>query len=183
MDTDYSDWTLLSTLGRANYNLRDRYLFTLTARRDGWNAPSTTLNAAVGGWQLSGIYTYRSGEFIRFPAAEVTGDVKIDNPGPQKWFNTDAFRVLPAFTPRTNPNQYPGITGPIFWNLDGTVSKTFPIRERYNLEFRFEAYNLTNRFPANDPDLTVTSANFGKIVSQRAGEFGRQIQLSGRFVW
>jgi TonB-linked SusC/RagA family outer membrane protein len=35
VDTDYGDWTLLSALGRANYNLRDRYLFTLTARRDG----------------------------------------------------------------------------------------------------------------------------------------------------
>ena len=28
-------WTLLSQLGRVNYNLLDRYLFTLTARRDG----------------------------------------------------------------------------------------------------------------------------------------------------
>ncbi len=35
VDTGYGDWALLSVLGRANYNLRDRYLFTLTARRDG----------------------------------------------------------------------------------------------------------------------------------------------------
>ena len=33
--TSYSEWALLSYLGRANYNLLDRYLFTLTARRDG----------------------------------------------------------------------------------------------------------------------------------------------------
>jgi TonB-dependent starch-binding outer membrane protein SusC len=33
--SDYGDWTLLSALGRANYNVRDRYLFTITARRDG----------------------------------------------------------------------------------------------------------------------------------------------------
>ena len=33
--SDYNDWALLSVLGRANYNLRDRYLFTVTARRDG----------------------------------------------------------------------------------------------------------------------------------------------------
>ena len=26
------------------------------------------LNAALGGWQVSGIYTYRSGEFLRFAA-------------------------------------------------------------------------------------------------------------------
>jgi TonB-dependent starch-binding outer membrane protein SusC len=29
------EWTLLSQLGRLNYNLLDRYIFTLTARRDG----------------------------------------------------------------------------------------------------------------------------------------------------
>ena len=30
-----TDWTLLSQLGRLNYNLLERYLFTVTARRDG----------------------------------------------------------------------------------------------------------------------------------------------------
>ncbi|WP_457841009.1 outer membrane beta-barrel protein, partial [Staphylococcus aureus] len=78
-----------------------------------------------GGWQISGIYTYRSGEFLRFPGADEIGDPYIDNPGPQKWFNTDAFRVQTPFTPRMNPYQYNDITGPIFWNLDGTVSKSF----------------------------------------------------------
>lgn len=33
--TGYSDWALVSMLGRVNYNLHDRYLFTLTGRRDG----------------------------------------------------------------------------------------------------------------------------------------------------
>ncbi len=33
--TGYSDWALVSMLGRVNYNLMDRYLFTLTGRRDG----------------------------------------------------------------------------------------------------------------------------------------------------
>jgi TonB-linked SusC/RagA family outer membrane protein len=30
-----TDWTLISQLGRVNYNLLDRYLFTVTGRRDG----------------------------------------------------------------------------------------------------------------------------------------------------
>jgi TonB-linked SusC/RagA family outer membrane protein len=33
--TNLRDWALLSVLGRANYNLLDRYLFTFTGRRDG----------------------------------------------------------------------------------------------------------------------------------------------------
>lgn len=34
-DTNFEDWGLLSYLGRANYNLYDRYLFTVTGRYDG----------------------------------------------------------------------------------------------------------------------------------------------------
>jgi len=34
-DSNASDWTLVSYLGRANYDLNDAYLFTLTGRTDG----------------------------------------------------------------------------------------------------------------------------------------------------
>lgn len=139
------------------------------------------LQGAFGGWQISGIYTYRSGEFLRFGGAEVVGDPFISNPGPQKWFNTDAFRVLPAFTPRTNPYQYPGITGPIMWNIDGTVSKTFPIRESYKLEFRFEAYNLTNSLMWANPNTTPGNALFGRSTAQAQGNRGREMQYTLRF--
>ncbi|MFN7936258.1 MAG: TonB-dependent receptor [Bryobacteraceae bacterium] len=138
------------------------------------------LNAVAGGWQISGIYTYRSGEFIRFPAAEVTGDLHIDNPGPQKWFNTDVFRILPAFTPRTNEYQYSGITGPIFWNTDGTISKTFPIKESYKLEFRFEAYNLTNSLMWANPVTTPGNQLIGRSTAQATTNRGREMQYTLR---
>jgi hypothetical protein len=141
------------------------------------------LNAAVGGWQVSGIYTYRSGEFIRFGAADVVGDPSIENRGPAKWFNTDAFRVLPAFTPRTNPNQYPGLTGPIFWNADGTISKTFPVKERYKVEFRLEAYNLTNSLMWGPPNTTIGNALFGRSTTQATTNRGREMQYTLRLMF
>jgi len=141
------------------------------------------LNAAVGGWQVSGIYTYRSGEFLRFPTADVVGEPFIDNPGPQKWFNTDAYRVPTPFTPRTNPFQYSGVTGPIFWNADGTVSKTFPIKESYKLEFRFEAYNLTNSLMWANPNMTVGNPLFGRSTAQATTNRGREMQYTLRFIF
>jgi hypothetical protein len=138
------------------------------------------LNGVFGGWMLSGIYTYRSGEFLRFGAAEIVGDPFIENPGPSKWFNTDAFRVLPAFTPRTNPYQFSGMTGPIFWNSDATVSKTFPIQERYKLEFRFEAYNLTNSLMWANPNVTPGNALFGRSTAQATTNRGREMQYTLR---
>ncbi len=140
-------------------------------------------NAAIGGWQVSGIYTYRSGEFLRFGAAEIVGDVKIDNPGPQKWFNTDAVRVLPAFTPRTNPFQYSGVTGPIFWNADGTLSKTFPVTETKKLEFRFEAYNLTNSLMWGNPTMTPGNQLLGRSTTQATTNRGREMQYTLRFIF
>jgi hypothetical protein len=139
------------------------------------------VNGIIGGWQTSGIFTYRSGEFLRFPTAEVVSDnITIDNPGPQRWFNTDAFRVQPAFTPRTNPWQYSDITGPIMWNIDGTVSKIFPIQERYKLEFRLEAYNLTNSLMWANPNMTPGNALFGRSTTQAQGNRGREIQYTLR---
>jgi hypothetical protein len=139
------------------------------------------LNAAFGGWQLSGIYSYRSGEFLRFNQMDYSGDdPHIDNPGPQKWFNTDAFKVATPFTPRLNPWQFDGITGPRFWNMDGTISKTFPIRERYKLEFRFEAYNLTNSLMWANPVMTVDNSLFGRSTAQATGNRGREMQYTLR---
>jgi hypothetical protein len=139
------------------------------------------LNGAFGGWQFSGIYTYRSGEFLRFDnQMDFSGDPHIDNPGPAKWFNTDAFKVPTPFTPRTNPRQFSDITGPIMWNLDGTVSKIFPIRERYKLEFRFEAYNLTNSLMWANPIMTIGNPLFGRSTAQAQGNRGREMQYTLR---
>ena len=140
------------------------------------------LNGVIGGWQLSGIYTYRSGEFLRFGAAEWNGQSPIiDNPGPNAWFDTKVFAVQPAFTPRTNPYQFDGLTGPIMWNLDGTVSKNFPIKDRYKVEFRFEAYNLTNSLMWANPNTTPGNALFGRATAQAQGNRGREMQYTLRF--
>ena len=117
-----------SNNARHRATLAGTYDFPVGKGRKFGTSMHPAVNAVIGGWQLSGIYTYRSGEFLRFPGADVAGEPYIDNPGPQKWFNVDAYKVQTSFTPRLNPYQYPGMTGPVFWNADGTISKTFPIR-------------------------------------------------------
>ncbi len=141
------------------------------------------VDGVLGGWSLSGLFTFNTGTFIRFGAFLVDGDPAISNPTQAKWFDTSKFKLQPAFTRRTNPLQYPGLTGPRFWNVDNTLGKEFPIVERVKFELKLEAYNLTNRFAADNPDTNVTSATFGRVISQMGGRFGRQLQFSGRFVW
>ncbi len=146
------------------------------------HAPSLA-DAVVGGWSLSGIYTYNSGPFLRFGPALVSGNPRIDNPTRERMFDTSKFTRQPAYTPRTNPWQYPGVSGPRYSNLDLTLAKIQPLTEGLKLEIRMEAYNATNSFMGANPVLNVDSSLFGRVVAQRGGFFGRQFQYSGRFLW
>lgn len=138
----------------------------------------------LGGWSVSALYTYNSGDFLRFPAELVTGDPHLDNPTNARWFDTSMFQLQPAFTRRTNPLQYDDVKGPHFMNIDMTLAKMFPIKERVKFELRLESYNITNSFSGADPNLSVTGGTiFGRITAQRAGIYGRQFQYSGRFIW
>jgi hypothetical protein len=76
--------------------------------------------------------------------------------------------------------MYPGITGPIQWNVDGTVSKIFPVGERFKLEFRFEAYNLTNSLMWGLPNMTVGNPLFGRSTTQVQDNRGREMQYTLR---
>jgi len=141
------------------------------------------VDAVLGGWSISGIYSYLSGQKLSFPGALVSGDPRVDKRTRQQWFNTDVFDVLPAFTRRTNPINYDNIRGPYFSNLDMTINKKFQVMEDLALELRMEAYNLTNSFMGANPSVDPGSGNFGQITSQLSTSSGREWQYSARFIW
>ena len=67
-----------------------------------------------------------------------SGDPRVDNPGPDRWFNTGVFSRLPAYTRRANPVTYSGLTGPGYFNLDISLMKSFRVNERFSGELRLE---------------------------------------------
>jgi hypothetical protein len=142
-------------------------------------------DAILGGWALSALYRYSNGQLLSFRTNSnvVNGDPVLDNPTRQRWFNTDAFSRLPAFTRRANPWIFDDLRGPFFSNLDMTVSKNVPITEGLRLELRMEAYNLSNSFMGQNPNLDVNSGSFGAITAQLPTHSGREFQYSARFIW
>lgn len=140
-------------------------------------------DALLGGWSLSGLFTYNTGIPMRWGTLLIDGNPKLDNPTQTRWFDTSKVKIQPPFTRRTNQLQYDGLNGPRFWNIDTTLAKEYKIMERLKFELRAEAYNLTNRFPADNPVQDPNNQNFGKIITQRGGAFGRQIQFSGRLIF
>jgi hypothetical protein len=142
------------------------------------------LDYVVGGWSVSGIYRYVSGQLLTFPAQVLLSeDVKLDNPTRQQWFNTAAFARQPAFTRRDNPWFVDGVRGPRFSNLDLTLNKKFDITEKLGLELRMEAYNLTNSFMGANPITDVTNGAFGIVNAKLPTHSGRELQYSARFFW
>jgi len=138
------------------------------------------LDYAIGGWDLSGIMTWRSGFFVRFGGLAVNGDPIVENPTPERWFNTQAFARLPNFTPRSNPMQYEGLTNPGLFNLDMSIVKRVPVTERVRGELRMDVFNAANNMTWANPNTNVQSSLFGVTNNQLAATFGRRAQLGLR---
>jgi hypothetical protein len=141
------------------------------------------VDGILGGWSLSGLFSFNTGQYLRFGTLLVDGDPSIDNPSKTLAFDTSKFRPQPAFTRRTNPFSYDGVKSMRFKNIDMTLAKNFKITERVSFELRMESYNATNTFNGDLPSTTYGNSAFGAVTAQRPGYLGRQMQYSGRFTW
>jgi hypothetical protein len=175
-----------------------------------WANQNRVARALAGGWQLNGIVTLESGFptdirsgivaatnqlFATFNVPDaVTGvSMYLPNAGPDGWFNPAAFtqpgQVTNARgTPLTkfgNLARRAG-RGPTTSNLDSSVFRNFALRERMYLQFRAEAFNVTNTpaffLPsAASPALTIGNSSFGKLTASSAT--GRQLQFGLKLIF
>jgi carboxypeptidase family protein len=158
------------------------------------------LNAIVGGWEVGGIYTWRSGlpmstvsnSFpvgfnFNSPAVSnigiATGAPSIHNVGSTIQFFSDPTATLAGLPFPTalvigNRNTLRS-TG--FWNIDLSVLKKWkmPWSEKHTLQFRWESYNLFNHNVFANPNLTITSSSFGQITSSASAP--REMQFALRY--
>jgi hypothetical protein len=161
----------------------------------------------LGGWQVNGILMLTSGLPTDAPVAQrpptftlqnrpdvVLGQSKlVANPGFDQWFNPAAFSI-PGTVPDVLGRQVRmygnagrnTLRGPGRRNLDLSLFKSFKTSERTSLQFRAEAFNLSNTpafmIPnARSAQLTVGNANFGKLTG--SGSVGRQIQFGLKFLF
>ena len=117
----------------------------------------------------------------------------VDNPGFDQYFNPAAFAV-PGTVPSVTgaPIQKFGNTGrdvlrgPGSKNLDASLFKDFRLGERRLIQFRTEAFNLTNTPTFTLPNsrsavLTVGNAAFGKLSGSQT--VGRQVQFGLKLIW
>ena len=176
--------TTMSTINpRQRVSAASTYQLPFGKGRKFLSKSNAATNMILGGWQVVGSLYMNGGNLLQFPAALVSGDPRIDNPTPGKWFDTSVFKPLPVYTQRTNPWYYDGLRGPKYWEVQGALSKSFPITEKIHADLRVAAFNLTNHLNRADPDLVVTSATFGQALRQATNLPGRQIEFGMKIVF
>uniref|UniRef100_Q023L4 TonB-dependent transporter Oar-like beta-barrel domain-containing protein n=1 Tax=Solibacter usitatus (strain Ellin6076) TaxID=234267 RepID=Q023L4_SOLUE len=132
----------------------------------------------ISGWQVAGLVRVQAGDAV--PVTQATNNNAslgfavqrpnriadpnhLDGRTIAHYFNTADFTAAPQFV-IGNSSRNP-VRGPGLQNADLMIGKTFRLRERLNLEFRAEAFNVSNTPPLNDPNGSFGSAAFGSITS------------------
>jgi hypothetical protein len=140
--------------------------------------PRGVFGKLIGGWELAGLLSLQSGiplavtqstNFNSFAGLGTQRPNRIGDPSQDaqkstaQWFNTAAFKTAPQFTLGTSSRN--PVRGPGYRNLDVALIKRTGIAERVALEFRAEAFNLTNTPPFGAPNVVLGTPGFGSITS------------------
>lgn len=165
---------------------------------------SRVANAVAGGWELSGIATFKAGIPIGVfgndqptwggnPRPDVVGNVHVSHPSIHEWFNTGAFQFAPYGSFGNAPRYFSDLRGPHYQNWDTALEKNWLFGESMRIQFRFETFNTFNHPNFYAPEAGATAyqgcdpnggsgcaSSFGTITQSFAP---RNIQWAGKFYW
>jgi hypothetical protein len=169
------------------------------------------VDGALGGWRVSGITTYHTGDALspsfenpgteigwyatrpdRVPGALYTGQATgHDTVDGVQWFSPAAY-APPQPWHYGNASPY-SIFGPGFGDWDVSVMKSFklPKGEANRLEYKMDFFNLPNHYNLGDPNLGVADTRdggtpdptTGKIYGGAGAYQPRLIQIGLRLVF
>jgi hypothetical protein len=196
-DTAYA-WNLNADEGYARYDQRHRAAISF-----GYELPfgpgKTWLSSGgpaayiIGGWQVQGIVRLGSGfpfsvtstnvcqcgsyvpQRVNVVTPGLLGD--LDNPTPDRWFDSTAYSVPANGTQGTAGRNT--VRGPGTQQVNLSLSKRFPIG-RARAEFRAEVFNVLNHNNFGTPDSNISNLTVGTITT---ADDGRNAQLGFRFAW
>lgn len=159
---------------------------------------SALLAKLVSDWSVSGYTTWLSGDpvvleplfnntggivpYLRVDAVPGT-DPHVAEPGPEGWFNPQAFVDPPDFALGGVPRTHPTLRNPDYRNHDVAITKRVVVSQEQSVEIIVESFNFVNQGNWNNPDGEIgpdraRNANAGKIIGSRGG---RVLQLGLRY--
>jgi hypothetical protein len=166
--------------GPTSFDRRHIFVTTYTYRMPFFRKSNAFLQNTLGGWELSGITRWQTGQYLTPTGNSSIGGRRADATGQDvkgprtinEWFNTAAF-VNP-------PNDRRGtagvgvIEGPGRHLWDLSMRKQFSLTERFKLQFQADFFNAWNIVNLNNPELNANNVAFGAIDEAASA---RNIQL------
>jgi hypothetical protein len=145
------------------------------------NLHSRWIGLLANGWQAAPIFHWSTGNLTSVTygtdvaltgagnqrAQQILSNVYTADRSITNYLNINAF-LAPASAPAgvyasTRPLT---VSGPNVMNIDLAFSRNFKVRERHTMQFRAEAFNLTNSVMFGPPTGALNSANFGRLSPQ-----------------
>jgi len=179
LDADYSP-----LIGEVRHRVTGTVVYDmpwLAERKD-------VVGSVLGGWQLSSVLNFRTGEPLRVTQASGIANSRPDYNGANQvfdnWRDTLQYLDRSAYTavetsPITRATIRPGnqnsseVRGPGRRRVDLTIAKSFSLRGRTQLQVRFESFNVFNWLQFNNPNTNIVSPVFGLITSVAATRTGQ----------
>jgi hypothetical protein len=136
--------------------------------------------ALLRSWEISGTGRFQTGQ----PFTLLTSNSQLDqgeanrpdriakgtlpNPSPEMWYDVSAFPLVPSSAFRFGDSGRNILDGPGLIDLNMSLIKRFRIQERYNVQFRCEAFNALNHPSFNLPNRNVNAPAAGTITDMRS---------------
>jgi hypothetical protein len=145
-----------------------------------WGPKSGIAGKFMEGWDLSGMFTARTGRPFTPVVDRATADVPDTNARnqraqltglphrpevqlPDQWVARAAFAPPARGTWGDAPRNM--LRAPGLWQADAALNKRTRLAEGKTLEFRAEAFNLFNRSQFGTPLNNWSNVNFGRVLS------------------
>jgi hypothetical protein len=155
------------------------------------------LDFLAGGWQVSSIVRFSSGLPLGFTAPNTLSAygfqvqrpnvanlpaAAVENPTPDRWFNTSAFLTPGTYEIGNMTRWAPNIRFGPTRHADLAILKNFRWAERFKAQFRAEMFNFTNTPQFGRANTTLGNTDFGKVsgttnVGPRNVQLGLRIQF------
>jgi hypothetical protein len=181
------------------FNLNISSVYQLPFGKGKQFVKSGPLSYIVGGWTLTGLFSRFSG--LPFNVTSSTASCNCPGVGTQTanqvlpnvailggagnaagQFYFDPLAYRPVTTASLGTSGYNRLRGPGATNLDLSIFRDFPVTERIKIQFRAEAFNLSNTPHFANPNANASNAQFssnGTLVNANSfGQITATAQLS-----
>jgi hypothetical protein len=183
------------------------YIYELPVGRGKKLASSVNgpVNAVIGGWQVSGISTFKQGFPLAIQTANnslgqyggnrrpnIVAGLHVPNPTINGWFNVAAFQdPVNPFDFGNSPRFISQLRAPGYQNWDLALQKYWHFAESMRLQFRAEMFNAFNHSQFYAPDQFLGDRSTLPNGGGYGGRFGtingafpaRDVQFAMKYYW